>query len=80
VEDTLTVLLRSFFKKDCFGVKRKHHHSRISILDGPSMQHILIKCSAVGYTLSMAIGGIFFAKQIRATGATTMIDPLKEKL
>ncbi|CBY19468.1 unnamed protein product [Oikopleura dioica] len=34
--------------------------------------------AAVGYTLSMAIGGIFFAKQIRATGATTMIDPLKQ--
>ena len=43
------------------------------------IQQILINCSAVGYTLSMAIGGIFFAKQIRATGATTMIDPLKEK-
>jgi len=42
-------------------------------------QEGLLWCqAAVGYTLSMAIGGIFFAKQIRATGATTMIDPLKQ--
>jgi len=34
--------------------------------------------SPVGYSLSMIVGGLFYAKRMRASGATTMIDPLQK--
>lgn len=38
----------------------------------------LIWCQApVGYTLSLVVGGLLFAKQMRQKGYVTMLDPLQ---
>jgi len=41
----------------------------------------LLWCQApIGYSISLAIGGIFFARQMREQKYVTMIDPLQQKL
>ncbi|KAG1651844.1 High-affinity choline transporter 1 [Nymphon striatum] len=40
----------------------------------------LVWCQApIGYTISLILGGIFFAKPMRSRGYVTMLDPLQEK-
>uniref|UniRef100_A0A2P2I691 High-affinity choline transporter 1-like n=3 Tax=Hirondellea gigas TaxID=1518452 RepID=A0A2P2I691_9CRUS len=41
----------------------------------------LVWCQApFGYALSLALGGAFFARQMRSAGYVTMLDPLQNKL
>ena len=64
--------------RDCFSKRTGLVSSVSRIITGNI--NVINSYSAVGYSLSLAVGGIFFARQMRATGATTMIDPLKEKV